>query len=85
MPPYKAFDSVAAIAELSLSINKLQQMFGNMQGAIQQIGMGLNGLMEAHDNLEKKHADLLMQIKSLTCTASNATSEGKQVENGSVC
>lgn len=85
MPPFQEFDSVAAIATLSLSVNALQQMAQNTQMAIQQIGMGLNQLMEAHNALAKKYENLLEQVKSLTCAVSESTLEGKSVENGSVC
>ena len=53
------FDSVSAIATLSLAIVDLQKMVGSMQGSVQQLGMHLGQMMQAHNAMAEKVESLL--------------------------
>lgn len=82
--PFNAFDTTGAIASLSLTVVELQKAIGGIQGGIQQLGMKLVELMQAHnvaagaiEGLTQSHNAVATKLESLTC--------GDKTEDGTPC
>lgn len=70
---FSKFDTVAAIANLSLTVSDLQTGCIGFQTAIQQIGQGLGQLMQANNALGKKVEELEKRIESLASVNTSKT------------
>jgi len=72
------FDTTAAIAKLSLTVIDLQKAIGGIQGALQQFGMNLSQLGDAHNQLAN-------MVESLAKGETKTETSGKPVEASPIC
>jgi len=75
---FNKVDTVSSIAQLSLTIIDLQKAIGGIQGALQQFGMNLSQLGQAHNELAK-------MVESLMSNEAKAETSGKPAEAPPVC